>query len=215
MLGLFNSVLHKDLYSAFTTKRTFTTKTTVLVSKFKDEKLRVLEQPNTSFNSFKAIKLLGLYPTLGLLIYKFVTKVIAFKILGLLFYGVASLAFFVFTSKIIHRGGMIIRTIDLLKDGKRCLISTADGNVQIVDISAIRKFNQAEKYVYEQQLMRSLKSYAPIVINDVLFLTFINSTIKEAEVMSAISEGKYIDVTDKIEADNSSESIDASNTIDI
>lgn len=203
---------NKGVYSALHDKRSFSYK--VHLSKFKEEKLRILEQPSTSFNSFKFIKFCMLYPTLGFLLYKLGCKIVAFKIFGIIFYGFASFGFFIIASKIIHKGGMIIRTIDLLKDGKRCLISTANGSSQIIDISGIRKFNQAEKYVYEQQLMKSLKSYVPIIINNMLYLTYIKSTIKETEIMAEISEGRYIEVTDKLE-DGSQDSIDITNTIDI
>lgn len=164
-------------------------------SKFRDNKLRILQHVNEKSHNFLVLKY-GLYTANCLLIFKLIKHLATLKLLGVIYYAIVSAITIGITKQLSKKGKMFIKWIDLLEDGKRCEISTMDQTLQTINVSDFRKLNNDEKSAYEKQFFSSMELYAPIMINNELYVIYKSNIIYQKEILEKIFEGVSIEILD-------------------
>jgi hypothetical protein len=163
---------------------------------FQDKKYPILKVQNTEKNIMKFYEYGILFPLTLYTGYKFAFSLITLRPLKTIMWG----GFFLFSARLLKgintNKYLFILGIDLMEDGKNCLVTTAKEQM-IVDIKSIRRLSQEEAVYYSYMLVQNNLEYIPIIIKKDVFLIFKNSNIFNKEIFSAITSGKYIKVKDE------------------
>lgn len=164
---------------------------------FQDKKYPILKVQNTEKNVMTFYEYGILFPLTLFTGYKFAYSLITIRPFKTILWG----GFFLFSARLLKgintNKYLFILYIDLMEDGKNCLVTTAKEQV-IVDIKSIRRLSQEEAVYYSHMLIQNNLEYIPIIIKSDVFLIFKNSNIFNKEIFSAITSGKYI----KVKEDN-------------
>lgn len=158
----------------------------------KDKKIH---SPN--FISIYQICITGLGVFFG---YRAVLKFFKFQVIRGVLYSLAAVYLANNYNVLKFHKQMFIYSLNLLEDGKRVEIMLYNQNINIVDISAVRPLNDAEKTFYATLMNSKLSaSYYPIVINEKLYCFYANNIhIYDREIFNAIKNSKYITVKDDV-----------------
>jgi len=163
---------------------------------FQDKKYPILKVQNTEKNIMKIYEYGLLLPLTLYTGYKFGFSLITLRPLKSIMWG----GFFLFFARLLRgintNKYLFILGIDLLDDGKSCLVTTAKEQM-IIDVKSIRRLNQEEAVYYSHMLVQNNLEYIPIIIKKDVFLIFKNSSIFNREIFSAITSGKYIKVKEE------------------
>jgi len=164
---------------------------------FQDKKCPILKVQNTEKNVMIFYEYAVLFPLAFYTGYKFAYSLVTIRPLKTIMWG----AFFLMSARLLKgintNKYLFILSIELMEDGKSCLVTTAKEQV-IVDIKSIRRLSQEEAVYYSYMLVKNNLEYIPIIIKSDVFLIFKNSNILNKEIFSAITSGKYI----KVKEDN-------------
>ena len=127
---------------------------------------------------------------------------IKIKFAPFLFYGLVVLYILRLDVGMIRNKNHIIKNINLLDDGKTCEISTMNKSFK-TDIKNIRRLQLEEGIYLSKNIQKMHKNYIPMAIDTNLYLIPKISKIHDKDLLSAISNGRYIKFEEVIKKENS------------
>ena len=87
--------------------------------------------------------------------------------------------------------------MQLLDNGRECEIKTLERSF-VTDIKNIRRLQVEEGLYLAKNIQNMRKNYIPLSIDTRLYLIPLVSTVQNPEILSAISNGKYIKTEGRI-----------------
>lgn len=164
---------------------------------FFDRKYLVIDSNQNFRDAIKFLQKVILYPIIGTCSYFFFKALLKFNVLYMLLWGFLSFTFLRINFGINQNKKYIIIRMNLLDSGKECEIHTLERSF-ISDIKSIRRLELEEGLFLAKNIKDMRKNYIPLSIETRLFLIPLTSIVKNQELLSAISNGKYINTDRKI-----------------
>jgi len=174
---------------------------------FVNKKYQIMEAGKNFTDSIKFLQNFLLYPIIALCSFFFLRALIRLKIITSFFSGFLSVSLFRINFGVNQNKKHIITKIFLLENGQECEIHTLEKTFTI-DIKNIRRLQVEEGLYLARNIQRMTKNYIPLAIDAKLYLIPLVSVIQNQELLSAISNGKYIrtdgqiEIGDTIDIDN-------------
>jgi hypothetical protein len=158
---------------------------------FEDKKYLLVESSKSFTDAINFMQNFVLYPIMAVCSYFFFKALIKFNIISLLFSSFFSYTFFRINFGINTNKKHIIIKMQLLDNGRECEIKTLERSF-VTDIKYIRRLQVEEGLYLAKNIKNMRKNYIPLSIDTRLYLIPLVSTVQNQEILSAISNGKYI-----------------------
>lgn len=169
---------------------------------FVNKKYQLMEAGKNFTDSIKLLQKFILYPVITVSSLLFLRAFVRIKIISLLFSGFVSFTSLRMNFGINQNKKHIIIKIFLLENGKECEIHTLE-NVFTTDIKNIRRLQVEEGLYLASNIQNMVKNYIPLAIDTRLYLIPLVAEIQNQEILSAVSNGKYIRTDEVIDLENS------------
>jgi len=169
---------------------------------FINKKFLLVDASKNFVDAIKFMQKIILYPIMAVCSFFLLRAIFRFNIVSILLSGFFSFTFFRINYGINQNKKHIIIKLFLLDNGKECEIHTLE-KMFVTDIKNIRRLQIEEGLYVARNIQNMRKNYIPLAIDTRLFLIPLVSTIENQEILSAVSNGKYIKADDHINVENS------------
>lgn len=173
---------------------------------FKDKKFLLVEGKNANFQAMNILKY-SCIPFAVYSLYALGYNIFFFKIIKSVLWFLSYKFFKALFEGVSFNLKHLIYKVYLLEDGQTLQLILAKGEL-ITNIKGIRKMNESETKFYFKKMMNIHDQFYPLIINEQLYLIPHNAIIYNKDILSAISNGKYIQLQE-------SQKVKKENTIDI
>jgi hypothetical protein len=169
---------------------------------FIDKKYLLVDASKNFTDAIKFMQNFILYPLMTVWSYFFLRAIYRINFVSFLLSGFFTATFFRMNFGINQNKKHIIIKMFLLENGKECEIHTLEKSF-VTDIKNIRRLQVEEGLYVARNIQNMRKNYIPLAIDTKLYLIPLVSVIQNQEVLSAVSNGKYIKTDDGINVENS------------
>ena len=151
-------------------------------------------------NSFLYLKLL-VFPVKMYFAYKSLRSIVFFRPMRTIFWAACLGATFYLEENNKKKENYVLEDINLLENGKEVNIKY-NSFYETVPINQIRRLTEEESKYYDSLVPFTGRDYLPLVIRNKFYVISKRSDILDPEVLAAVSQGKSIDTTNRINYEN-------------
>lgn len=169
---------------------------------FIDKKYLLVDASKNFTDAIKFMQNFILFPIMTVCSYFFLRAIYRVNFISILLSGFFTVTFFRMNFGINQNKKHIIIKMFLVENGKECEIHTLEKSF-VTDIKNIRRLQLEEGLYVARNIQNMRKNYIPLAIDTRLYLIPLVSVIQNQEVLSAVSNGKYIKTDDGINVENS------------